>query len=80
VPTCGCHHLVAPVEVEERLAPARLQVRLLATCDDGTLLTLVHSGLPLPAFDIHRDGWSHHLDRLTARATGGDPGPDATDE
>jgi hypothetical protein len=23
---------------------------------------------------------SHYLDRLTARATGGDPGPDATDE
>jgi uncharacterized protein YndB with AHSA1/START domain len=43
---------------------------------DGTLLTLVHSGLPLPALDIHRDGWYHYLDRLTIRAAGGEPGPD----
>lgn len=45
---------------------------------DGTLLTLVHSGLPLPALDVHREGWNHYLDRLTVRAGGGDPGPDAT--
>jgi hypothetical protein len=29
---------------------------------------------------MHRDGWNHYLDRLTVRATGGDPGPDATAE
>ena len=46
--------------------------------DGGTLLTLIHSGLPLPAVDVHRDGWNHFLDRLTIRASGGDPGPDAT--
>jgi uncharacterized protein YndB with AHSA1/START domain len=45
---------------------------------DGTLLTLVHTGLPLPALDMHRDGWNHYLDRLTIRAAGGDPGPDTT--
>jgi uncharacterized protein YndB with AHSA1/START domain len=45
---------------------------------EGTLLTLVHSGLPLPALDIHREGWDHYLDRLTVRAAGGDPGPDTT--
>lgn len=45
---------------------------------EGTLLTLVHSGLPLPALDVHRDGWNHYLDRLTIRAAGGDPGPDTT--
>jgi hypothetical protein len=73
--------LVRRSEVEERLARARLQVRLSATGDDGTLLTLVHSGLPLPAFDTHTvTGKSHYLDRLTARTTGGDPGTDATDE
>lgn len=45
---------------------------------DKTILRLVHSGLPLPAVDLHRDGWNHYLDRLTIRAAGGDPGPDAT--
>jgi hypothetical protein len=43
---------------------------------DGTLLRLVHTGLPLPAVDLHRDGWNHFLDRLGVRAAGGDPGPD----
>jgi uncharacterized protein YndB with AHSA1/START domain len=45
---------------------------------DGTQLTLVHTGLPLAALDVHRDGWNHYLDRLTIRAAGGDPGPDPT--
>ena len=46
--------------------------------DDGTLLTLIHSGLPLPAVDLHRSGWDHYLDRLVVRSAGGDPGPDPT--
>ena len=45
--------------------------------EDRTLLTLIHRGLPPPALDTHRDGWNHYLDRLTIRAGGGDPGPDA---
>jgi uncharacterized protein YndB with AHSA1/START domain len=45
---------------------------------DGTLLRLVHTGLPMPALDVHRDGWNHYLDRLGVRAAGGDPGPDRT--
>ena len=57
-----------------------VEVTLEPVGDDGTLLTLVHSGLPRPALDTHRDGWNHYLDRLTVRATGGDPGPDATAE
>ena len=57
-----------------------VEVTLEPDGDDGTLLTLVHSGLPLPALDTHRDGWNHYLDRLTVRAAGGDPGPDATAE
>ena len=44
----------------------------------GTLLTLVHSGLPLLAVDMHRDGWIHYVGRLVVRAEGGDPGPDST--
>lgn len=45
--------------------------------EDGTLLRLVHTGPPLPAVDVHRDGWEHALDRLAIRTTttGGDPGP-----
>src|SRR5262245_22826932 len=31
---------------------------------DGTLLRLAHTGLPLPAVELHRDGWHHYLDRL----------------
>jgi uncharacterized protein YndB with AHSA1/START domain len=57
-----------------------VEVTLEPDGDDGTLLTLVHSGLPAPALDTHRNGWNHYLDRLTVRATGGDPGPDATAE
>jgi len=45
---------------------------------DGTLFTLTHRGLPLPAVDMHRDGWEHYTARLATRATGGDPGPDGT--
>jgi uncharacterized protein YndB with AHSA1/START domain len=43
---------------------------------DGTLLRLVHTGLPLPVVGLHRDGWNHYLDRLVVRAADGDPGPD----
>ena len=53
-----------------------VEVRLEDDGEDGTRLTLVHRGLPLPAIDMHRDGWNHYLDRLAIRAPGGDPGPD----
>ncbi|TDT97955.1 uncharacterized protein YndB with AHSA1/START domain [Streptomyces sp. 846.5] len=43
---------------------------------NGTLLRLVHSSLPTQACAPHEAGWSHYLDRLTARAEGRDPGPD----
>ena len=51
-----------------------VEVTLEPDGDDGTLLTLVHSGLPVPVLDTHRDGWNHYPDRLAVRATGGDPG------
>jgi hypothetical protein len=44
----------------------------------GTLITLVHSGLPLLAVDMHRDAWTHYVGRLVVRAEGGDPGLDPT--
>ncbi|MCP3816874.1 SRPBCC domain-containing protein [Streptomyces sp. A3M-1-3] len=44
----------------------------------GTLLRLVHSGLPsAEACAAHREGWTHYVARLATRAEGGDPGPDA---
>ncbi|WP_316766177.1 SRPBCC family protein [Streptomyces sasae] len=45
--------------------------------DGGTLLRLVHRGLPSQeACDAHREGWTHYTDRLATVAAGGDPGPD----
>ncbi|MEU9178470.1 SRPBCC domain-containing protein [Streptomyces sp. NPDC048550] len=44
---------------------------------DGTLLRLVHSGLPSPeAGAAHAEGWQHYVGRLAVRAEGGDPGQD----
>jgi len=43
---------------------------------DKTRVRLVHSGLPDDAVDEHGRGWAFYLERLSVRATGGDPGPD----
>lgn len=44
---------------------------------DGTIVRLVHSGLPDENARMeHTKGWDHYLGRLTVRASGGDPGPD----
>jgi len=49
----------------------------LAPDDSGTLLTLVHRGLPdEQAAAGHAEGWDHFLPRLATAAAGGDPGPD----
>jgi uncharacterized protein YndB with AHSA1/START domain len=53
-----------------------VEITLEAT-SDGTLLRLVHSGLPSPeACAAHEEGWKHYGERLAARAEGRDPGPD----
>jgi uncharacterized protein YndB with AHSA1/START domain len=52
-----------------------VEITLRPDGDGGTLLRLVHTGLPLTALDPHRDGWTHYLDRLAIRAGGGDPDP-----
>ena len=45
---------------------------------DGTLLKVVHSGLPTAeSAASHGHGWDHYFDRLTTAAEGGDPGRDA---
>jgi uncharacterized protein YndB with AHSA1/START domain len=42
----------------------------------GTLLELVHRGLPPEELPRHGIGWGHFLARLVVAARGGDPGPD----
>jgi uncharacterized protein YndB with AHSA1/START domain len=50
----------------------------LAPDGDGTLVRLVHSGLPTKeSADSHARGWEHYLDRLALAAAGKDPGPDS---
>lgn len=43
---------------------------------DGTRVVLRHYGLSEAQRDHHAEGWTRYLDRLSIRATGGDPGPD----
>lgn len=44
---------------------------------EGTLLHLVHRGLPSEAACfVHAEGWQHYVDRLADRAEGRDPGWD----
>ncbi len=43
---------------------------------EGTLLRLVHSGVPDEMRRGSSGGWDHYLLRLTVAAEGGDPGPD----
>ena len=44
---------------------------------EGTLIRLVHSGLPSDLMDIHRHGWQHYVGRLAAVSEARDPGPNA---
>jgi uncharacterized protein YndB with AHSA1/START domain len=44
--------------------------------DGGTIVTVVHSGLPANEAEQHRLGWSHFLARLVVADPGGDPGAD----
>jgi uncharacterized protein YndB with AHSA1/START domain len=53
-----------------------VQIELVPT-DSGTLLRLVHWGLPnVEAVKSHGEGWDHYYGRLATIAGGGDPGPD----
>jgi uncharacterized protein YndB with AHSA1/START domain len=44
--------------------------------EGGTLVRVVHTGLPAPTVPRHRAGWAHYLTRLSLAASGRDPGAD----
>jgi uncharacterized protein YndB with AHSA1/START domain len=58
--------------------PGSSTVAITLTADgDGTLVRLVHSGLPTAAsVERHSQGWDLYVGRLEIAAAGGDPGPD----
>ena len=64
-------------EGNEGLPPGGSTVEVVLEPDgDGTVLTLRHQGLPSDtACRLHVWGWDLTLDRLTAAASGADPGP-----
>jgi uncharacterized protein YndB with AHSA1/START domain len=65
-------------EVERSPLPpgsSRVEVDLIPE-GDTTLVRLTHRDLPPDQAATHQAGWSHYLDRLAARAGGGDPTPD----
>lgn len=52
-----------------------LEVTLTAKVD-GTIVHIVHSGLPKVEARKHEVGWTHYLARLETAGRGDDPGPD----
>jgi uncharacterized protein YndB with AHSA1/START domain len=57
--------------------PAHSVVEVTLTADgDGTLLRLVHRGIPGPNREASAAGWAHYLARLELAATGQEPGSD----
>jgi len=61
----------------ELIAPGSTTVEIVLRSDGGgTLVELVHRGLPPEEVARHGIGWGHFLDRLAVTAAGGDPGPD----
>lgn len=63
---------------ESTLPPGSSRVEVtLAPDGAGTILSLVHTGLPSEdSAERHGEGWKHYLSRLAVAAPGGDPGPD----
>ena len=60
------------------LEPGQSTVEITLTpVDGGTLVRLVHTGLPTQeSAAAHGQGWDQYMPRLALAATGGDPGPD----
>ena len=61
----------------EAAAPTPSVVEVTLVPDgDGTLLRLVHRGIPATNRDASAAGWDHYLARLMLAASGQEPGPD----
>lgn len=61
----------------DRLPPGTSRVEITLTQNaDGTLVELLHTGIPETEADQHALGWQHFLTRLALAACGHDPGPD----
>ncbi|MCM1971349.1 SRPBCC domain-containing protein [Streptomyces sp. G1] len=70
--TWGWEQGVLPVPA----GSTRVEITLEPT-DQGTLLHLIHSGLPTSeSCEAHAETWQHYTDRLTLRAEGTTPAPD----
>ena len=65
-------------EADATVGPGASTVEVTLEPDgDGTLVRLVHSGLPTTeSAEAHGLGWDHYLSRLVIAGAGGDPGPD----
>jgi uncharacterized protein (TIGR03086 family) len=55
--------------------PSTVEITLEPT-HDGTVVRLVHSGLPEDLEPSHSEGWDHYLGRLVTAGAEGDAGPD----
>jgi uncharacterized protein YndB with AHSA1/START domain len=61
----------------EALPPGSSTVEIELVPDgDGTLVRLIHTGLPAGEIEVHDAGWRHYLPRLALVAEGGNPGVD----
>jgi len=65
-------------EDDQHVPPGSTTLEVTLTPDaDGTLVRLVHRGLPTgEQREQHGHGWGHYLQRVRIVAGGGDPGPD----
>ena len=64
-------------DADAQTSPAASVVEVTLIPDDGgTLLRLVHRGVPNRNREGSAAGWSHYLARLVIAASGRDPGPD----
>ena len=62
----------------DRLPPGTSTVEVTFTADEsGTIVEVVHRGLPDAEAAHHAIGWTHFLARLVIAGAGADPGPDA---